>query len=75
MVNFPPIQPTGNTTYTARTSPERRVVTSSAEAKREQKVLERRQMRDRRRRRGLKQIMDRRAGGTDRRRASIDLNV
>ena len=74
MVNFPPTIPVSNTTPTTWKGPSHRIVPSSATDKRETRMLERRRMRDRRSRRGAKQVMDRRYG-LERRRSSIDLSI
>lgn len=74
MVNFPPTLPVGNGAHIVSKPTTRRVAQSNAAGKREAIALDRRRMKDRRSRRGAKQIMDRRAGG-ERRRSIIDLSV
>ena len=74
MVNFPPLLPVGSQTHTVQRNSLRRTIPSSGAEKREARPQDRRRMRDRRARRGSKQLMDRR-NGPERRRSSIDLSV
>lgn len=75
MVNFPPTLPVGSAaTPVAKPAAHQRVTQSTAAAKRQAFVADRRRMNDRRARRHSKQIMDRRSG-IDRRRSSIDLSI
>ncbi len=74
MVNFPTtIVPITGTT-TSRKGSARRVASSTAAENRETHSIDRRTRRDRRSRRGQKQIMDRRSG-PERRRSTIDFSV
>ena len=75
MINFPVNNGVATpVTSSAGQARSRRIVPSSAADKREVLVSERRLKRDRRDRRGQKQVMDRRAGN-DRRRSVIDFSV
>ena len=75
MVNFPPTLPVGSAARpVSKPATNRSVSQSGAAKKREVYVSDRRRSKDRRSRRGVKQIMDRRSGG-DRRRSTIDLSV
>ncbi len=74
MLHFPTISPPGSPSSTARQPTNRRANPTGGADKREAVAVDRRRLRDRRTRRGARQIMDRRSG-TDRRRASIDLSI
>ncbi|WP_101757087.1 hypothetical protein [Oceanicoccus sp. KOV_DT_Chl] len=75
MINFP-VNNAVNTPASSSLAKanSRRIVPSSAADKRDILAADRRFKRDRRGRRGSKQVMDRRAGA-DRRRSSIDFSV
>jgi hypothetical protein len=74
MVNFPTTYAAPSSTTSTKTDNQRRIVPSSAADKRETRDIDRRLSRDRRGRRGAKQVMDRRFG-PERRRSSISFSV
>ncbi len=74
MVNFPPTIPVGQTPPSVKKNNDRRIVPTIAADKKQSVLTDRRGVRDRRSRRRLKQIMDRRSGA-DRRRSSINLSI
>ena len=75
MINYPPLLPVGSNANPVKKKSSRRVVAASATDKRKAHLQEdHRRMRDRRTRRGAKQLVDRRTG-PERRRPSIDLSV
>ncbi|ARN75776.1 hypothetical protein [Oceanicoccus sagamiensis] len=74
MVNFPTTYTAPSATAPRKASSQRRIVPSSAADKRETRDIDRRLNRDRRGRRGSKQVMDRRSG-PERRRSTISFSV